>query len=145
MKDKDILRQKMLALRMQFIGDAKKQADAIIAAKVLAQKEVQEAKVICIYESFPEEVDTKKIIAALRKQNKIVLLPDPPPGAVDLFIAPGVAFDQAGNRLGRGGGYYDRLLAGVDVPIIGLAYTCQIVSRLPREKYDIPVSTLIHE
>lgn len=145
MTPKNTLRKKLLEIRRQFSGSAKKLADASIANKVSALIEVEKAKKICIYESFPSEVDTKEIIQYLKKQDKIVVPPDPPPGDVDLFIVPGVAFDRQGNRLGRGGGYYDRLLANVSVPIIGLAYKCQIVSRLPRQLYDIPVSTVIHE
>lgn len=142
---KNTLRNKLLRIRRQFSGSAKKLADASIAHKVFALLEVEKAKKICIYESLPSEVDTKEIIQYLKKQDKIVVPPDPPPGDVDLFIVPGVAFDRQGHRLGRGGGHYDRLLANVSVPVIGLAYTCQIVSRLPQEKYDIPMSIVIHE
>jgi len=141
--EKNSIRKKMLAVRAQVQN--KSRADEIITSKVLALSEVRNAKILCIYESLPSEVYTKELINVLKKQNKIVLAPDPPPKDIDVFIVPGVAFDEEGNRLGRGGGYYDRLLANVSVPIVGLAYTCQIVSRLPRETYDIPVSILIHE
>lgn len=64
---------------------------------------------------------------------------------VDLFIVPGVAFDRKGYRLGRGRGYYDRLLSHVQVPKIGLAYSFQIVPRLPHKEYDIPMDIVITE
>lgn len=67
------------------------------------------------------------------------------PTSVDLFIVPGIAFDRKGYRLGWGKGYYDRLLAGVKATKIGLAYSFQIVSRLNREKYDIPMDIVITE
>lgn len=66
------------------------------------------------------------------------------PGEVDLVVVPGVAFDRAGNRLGYGGGYYDRLLplvrsANPAVCLIGLAYSFQLVLALPADPHDIPV------
>lgn len=64
---------------------------------------------------------------------------------VDLFIVPGVAFDPQGNRLGWGAGYYDALLKELPAYTIGLAYSCQIVPRLHRKKYDIPMNTVITE
>lgn len=64
---------------------------------------------------------------------------------IDVFLVPGVGFDRAGNRLGWGKGYYDKLLEKTSAPKIGLAYACQIVSRLPVEKYDIPMDTVITE
>ncbi|MFZ5816252.1 MAG: 5-formyltetrahydrofolate cyclo-ligase [Bacillota bacterium] len=60
------------------------------------------------------------------------------PGEVDLAVVPGVAFDRTGNRLGYGGGYYDRTL-----PLMGrgrfvaLAYAFQLVEALPAEPHDV--------
>ena len=64
-----------------------------------------------------------------------------------VVIVPGVLFDVRGNRLGRGGGWYDRVLhaltgAGVS---IGLAYEFQIVSQVPAESWDQRVHFLITE
>lgn len=67
------------------------------------------------------------------------------PVSIDIFIVPGVAFDENGNRLGRGKGYYDRLLAGIDAPKIGLAYSFQIVAKLPRSSYDVPMTIVVSE
>ena len=64
---------------------------------------------------------------------------------VDLFIVPGVAYDKTGKRLGRGGGYYDRLLEGVTVPIIGLSFEMQMVDDLPVESTDINMDQIITE
>lgn len=65
--------------------------------------------------------------------------------SVSLFIVPGIAFDRYGYRLGWGKGYYDRLLVQTDVTKIGLAYAIQLVPRLPREEYDIPMDVVITE
>lgn len=66
---------------------------------------------------------------------------------VDAFIVPGIAFDPSGTRLGWGAGYYDRLLVGrrPGVPIIALAYECQIVRAIPREDHDVAASVIVTE
>ncbi|HLN63755.1 MAG TPA: 5-formyltetrahydrofolate cyclo-ligase [Symbiobacteriaceae bacterium] len=65
-----------------------------------------------------------------------------PLAAVDLAVVPGVAFDPAGNRLGYGGGYYDRLLpdlrqANPQAVLIGLGYRFQLLPALPLDPHDI--------
>lgn len=64
---------------------------------------------------------------------------------LDLVVVPGVAFDQSNNRLGRGGGYYDRFLEKLPqkTPSVGLAFDFQIVETLHCDKYDLPVSCVI--
>lgn len=69
------------------------------------------------------------------------------PKEIDLLVPPGVAFDPWGNRLGRGGGFFDRYLTRLPeaTPRIGLAYECQMVESVPREDWDIPVRSVITE
>ncbi len=136
--DKHDLRKKMMAARKNFFG--KKQASSIIAAKVMKLAEWKQAKKICLYESLSTEVDTKELFIAAKKQKKIVTWK-----AADLYIVPGVAFDRQRNRLGRGRGYYDKLLAGVTAPKIGLAFSVQMVDKVPRASYDIPMTRVITE
>lgn len=65
---------------------------------------------------------------------------------IDMVIVPGVVFDEKNNRLGRGGGYYDRFLGSLPerVPTIGLAFDFQIVGSLPScEDHDVPVSCVV--
>jgi len=64
---------------------------------------------------------------------------------VDAVIIPGAAFDQTGNRLGYGGGFYDRLLAGLQksVPVIAPAYEEQVINSVPTEPHDRKVNIII--
>lgn len=64
---------------------------------------------------------------------------------IDLVVAPGIAFDKKGNRLGRGKGYYDKFLSEIPqgIPLIGLAFDFQLVDRLPRLAHDLPVDKVI--
>jgi 5-formyltetrahydrofolate cyclo-ligase len=58
--------------------------------------------------------------------------------SLDAVVAPGLAFDLDGGRLGRGGGYYDRFLAGMPdrVEIIGVCFLQQVLERVPLEPHD---------
>ncbi len=68
-----------------------------------------------------------------------------PPGRIDLIVVPALAFDERGNRLGRGGGFYDRFLAQPDCPptTCGLAFELQVVGELPVGHHDRPVEILV--
>lgn len=66
--------------------------------------------------------------------------------SIDLAVIPGVAFDAAGNRLGRGKGFYDRLLARLkNYPIykIGICFDFQKVDQVPADAYDIPMDEIL--
>lgn len=67
---------------------------------------------------------------------------------VDVIFTPLVAFDHKGNRLGMGGGYYDRSLAPIkekklSTQIIGLAHDCQQAEQLPTDGWDIPLHGIV--
>lgn len=72
-------------------------------------------------------------------------IPEPPPSAetlphqrLDLILVPGLAFDRAGRRLGRGRGFYDRLLAQADqARRWGIAFDFQVVTAVPHETHDV--------
>lgn len=68
--------------------------------------------------------------------------------ALDLLLLPLVGFDKKGNRLGAGGGYYDRLLKSLEsLPVfaLGVGYSCQEVERLPKEPQDQPIQGVLTE
>ena len=63
----------------------------------------------------------------------------------DMIIVPGLAFDRAGNRLGRGGGFYDAYLRNFHGPKVGICKELQLVDELPIEEHDIKVNFVITE
>ena len=69
------------------------------------------------------------------------------PGALDVVIVPGLAFDAEGRRVGSGGGYYDsafsRGLRRARPTLIGFAYDFQIVDRCPADELDVPVEMVV--
>lgn len=78
----------------------------------------------------------------------------PPPSAprvpsaeVGVTLVPGLAFDLYGNRLGRGMGYYDELLARLRAGIVrvGIVPALLVADRLPKEEHDVPVQWLASE
>lgn len=83
-----------------------------------------------------------------------ILEPDPArcepvlPGTIDLVVVPGVAFDRSGGRLGYGGGYYDRFLAGEAVGAlrVALAFEVQLSAEpLPLDAHDLRMDLLVTE
>ena len=66
-----------------------------------------------------------------------------PPDDFDLVLVPGIAFDLHGNRLGRGKGFYDRLLQKVRGLKVGIAFDEQIVEKIPVEPHDAKVDFIL--
>lgn len=64
---------------------------------------------------------------------------------VDLALIPGLAFDHQGGRLGRGSGYFDRLLQDPQCHAlkVGIAWDCQIVPSIPREEHDVIMNFIV--
>lgn len=130
---------------------------------------------ILIYHSLPDELQTLDFIRKWHTRKRfflprvagvnLELLPYSPDGlqsgaygieeptggapadpqTMELIIVPGVAYDRRGNRLGRGKGFYDRLLAETRATTIGVAYDFQLLDELPTEPHDTPVHIVITE
>jgi 5-formyltetrahydrofolate cyclo-ligase len=80
-------------------------------------------------------------------------IPAPPPAAPtltpDLILAPVLAFDAAGGRLGQGGGHYDRTIAALRAAgplfVVGLAFAGQEIAAVPREPHDQRLDAILTE
>jgi len=66
------------------------------------------------------------------------------PETIALAIVPGIAFDRNHHRLGRGGGYYDRLLPQLHTYNIGVCFDFQLFHTIPIEKYDVPMDEVVN-
>ena len=136
------------------------------AAFLLADK-------VLMYHSLPDELDTRVFLNRWNSRKKFYLprvngveleiLPydksrlelgafhiEEPTGCditpeeeIELVIVPAVAYDKACNRLGRGKGFYDRLLQRSKAVKIGVAFDFQFVESIPVEDHDVPVDIVI--
>ena len=149
-----------------------------IMRKVEAMPEFQKARVVLLYWSMADEVQTHAFVEKWYKE-KTLLLPcvdgenlvlrqytghecmvageqfgiGEPTGAewtrldaVELIVVPGVAFDRKNNRMGRGRGFYDRLLKSTpNAKKVGVAYGFQMLEDIPVEEFDVPMNLVIHD
>ena len=67
------------------------------------------------------------------------------PSEIEFAVIPGVAFDSECNRMGRGKGFYDKLLPFLKCPKIGIGYDFQIVGKIPCEEFDVPLDYVVTE
>ncbi len=69
------------------------------------------------------------------------------PSVLDLVIAPGLAFDYRGGRIGYGGGYYDRYMKTVSkgTPLLALSFDFQVFESLPQAEWDVSAHKVITE
>jgi 5-formyltetrahydrofolate cyclo-ligase len=106
--------------------------------------------------AFPRFDPARGCYVAAHLATRLELVPgafgvlEPGPGCpaiplnqLDLILVPGVAFDLAGRRLGRGKGFYDRLLAEVRGHKCGVAFDMQLVAELPEEPHDVRVDSIL--
>ncbi|UUZ45296.2 5-formyltetrahydrofolate cyclo-ligase [Janibacter limosus] len=156
-------RRRRLAAARDLTADARAIAEHLDSLPAGARPRSCPATVLS-YESLPHEPPTAAINAALRARGDRVLVPitlpdmqldwcdlDDPgrtpfgidaPARADLVLAPGLAVDTAGTRLGQGGGCYDRVLPMLrtGTPVVVLLHPGEHTDeQLPSDEHDIPV------
>lgn len=159
--DKIFLRSQLRRRRRELAKSTP--AAAARAAAQLPLDRLPPFVVVAGYHSMGAELDPRPVLQRLAERGARVVFPvvegaDAPlrfetsDGAAltpDLIIAPLLAFDRAGGRLGQGGGHYDRtiegLRAGGPVFVIGLAYAGQEVDALPVEPHDQRLDAILTE
>ena len=67
------------------------------------------------------------------------------PSSIEFIVVPGIAFDREGNRIGYGGGYYDAFLHHSTAAKVAIAYSVQLMDRVPAKPSDIPVDCIVTE
>lgn len=95
--------------------------------------------------SEPANAGDKRIVMipqSLRHEHELDL-----PFRPDYLLVPGLAFSRDGHRLGRGGGFYDRLLAGRarDASKIGVCFALQLANDIPRADHDVILDAVISD
>jgi 5-formyltetrahydrofolate cyclo-ligase len=149
------IRTRLIQQRKTLGETACAEKSCAIEKRVLASSAFISANTIQFYVSIGFEVKTDRLIKQALRLGKRVVVPVsskeqsaevvPPTEEVDLWILPAVACDTMGHRLGRGGGYYDRLLVGCVGKILCIAFEFQIVESLPVEETDRNVDMIITE
>lgn len=156
-------------------ADAAAMAEHVMDIEVIQSACAEHAVVAC-YVSRPGEPDTALLRQALQAAGARVVvpvvsgteltwalddpmaewtvnefgIPEPESAPIDaepaVFVIPALAIDASGNRLGQGGGYYDRALAHVDGPlVIALVFEDEVVDTLPTEEHDRTVDIAVTE
>lgn len=173
--DKADIRKAIKAVKTRLTESEKAQSAMQCLNLVETLNEFKQSSNILLYASLPDELQTSEFIERWRYDKHLFLprvngelldiLPyqhdalsegafgiSEPQGCnvvdiqtIDLVIVPAVAFDRLGNRLGRGRGYYDRLLGGARTTKLGIAYDLQIVEQLPTEAYDVKMDIIVTE
>lgn len=171
--DKKELRSHIKTLKKQHSKENLIEQSKVILNKLENNEFFKKAKIVMLYSSLPDEVNTQDFLSKWRNEKRIILptvvgddiIPvelsgdtsfavgdfnilepqnEPYNGSYDLIVVPGVAFDRNGNRIGRGKGYYDRFLCKhLDVKRIGICFDFQLVDKVPTEDNDIKMDEII--
>jgi 5-formyltetrahydrofolate cyclo-ligase len=152
--DKEELRTQIKALRSLLTPDIKRVKNDAVALRAKKELPWQDIRRMHVFQSVDErgEVDTSWVVPYVRSTWPLVqvTLGDStrqapmPTEKFDLILVPLLAFDDNLNRVGYGGGWYDRFLATQpQAAAVGLAYESQHVERIVAEPHDIPLSRVI--
>ena len=123
-------------------------ADVIAAAwaggKLVAAPRVGPDGVMTLHELKEDDVPERHRFG---QPEPPAAAPEVPPEDLDVVLVPGLAFDERGQRLGYGRGYYDRLLPRLrpDAAAVGVAPEALVVPALPAEEHDARVTHLVTE
>ncbi len=171
--NKDDIRRKVKARKTLLNEEEKMSAAERVFALLEQTAEFMLADRILMYHSLPDELSTREFIRKwcgrkhfyLPRVNGVNLeiLPydesrlalgsfhiEEPTGNdcsdvddMEMIVVPAVAYDRRGNRVGRGKGYYDRLLATSRARKVGVAYDFQLVDEIDAEPHDVRVDVVI--
>ena len=167
LQEKKRMRELLVQKRRLLTPEQVSQQSAIIVSHVESLQAFQSAKAVLIYYPTHNEVDLLPLIKKYKHAKTFLFpvvhrrsmnacpyegnskmhrgkfnIPEPTTlpymGHIDMVLVPGVAFDKIGNRLGRGGGYYDRFIAclGRNTALVGVGYDFQVIDKVPTNRRD---------
>lgn len=143
--DKARLREMMRPLRRS-LPDRAQRSEAVWR-HVVELPALFAAENVLAFTSLPGEPDTTTLMVWCASTGRLVAVPESEvePAWPDVVIVPGLAFTASGDRLGQGGGWYDRFLAAVrpECVSIGVCFGEQIVDAVPLEPHDIVVDHVV--
>lgn len=149
---KQELRAQIKSKIAQLKESEKETASLFACLQIIGTAEWQQAQTVLLYTALPDEIDLSLLIQDAEGSDKEVILPMPTADApaipdetlrkVDLAIIPGRAFSPDGDRMGRGKGYYDRLLAQLHCPKWGVAFKCQMLAQIPTDPWDVKLDKI---
>ena len=167
LREKNQMRELLTQKRRLLTKEQILEQSALIISQLEQLPCFQSAKTVLLYYPMHNEVNLLPLIKKYKKEKTFLFpvvqrklmtacpyegnakmhrgkynIPEPttPPyrGEIDLILVPGVAFDLQGNRLGRGGGYYDRFIKSQPhtTTLVGVAYDFQLVDKVPANRHD---------
>lgn len=169
------IRQRIKSMKTMLDDIEKAAAAEAVFERLENSAAFQLAERVLMYHSLPDELDTRKFLNKWKDRKKfflprvngadLELLPydesrleigsfhiEEPTGndiypvdEIEVIVVPGVAFDRRGRRLGRGKGFYDRLLQTAKAMKIGVGYEFQLVDEVPAEEHDVAMDMVITE
>ncbi len=142
-------------LRMMTDED-RAERSSLIFRRILASEAWQKAGRVLLFSPMRTEPDISPLQSAAAEARKsVAVIPATArdeselalPFAPDFILVPGLAFSRGGHRLGRGGGFYDRLLAGraKDALKLGTCFSLQLVDPIPAEAHDVILDAIISD
>lgn len=171
--EKSDIRRKIKNLRMMLSEMEKASAAEEVFSQLEKTAAFMMADTVLMYHSLPDELSTHRFLKKWHDRKRFFLprvngvnleiLPyeetrlelgsfqiEEPTGNdtadvddIELMVIPAVAFDRKGNRLGRGKGFYDRLLANSKATKIGVGYEFQLLDSIPVEPHDVTMDMVI--
>ena len=124
---------------LPIIADALALEKTVAVPKVDRQRKAMDAHLLCDLERDL----VPGVFGIPEPRGSAIIAPE----AIDFVLVPARGFDRHGNRLGRGGGYYDRYMAspGFRAVRCGIAFSAQVLDELPHTPSDLPVHLLVTE
>jgi len=155
-QQKATLRAEMMKQIRQMTGEDRESFSDEICERVLEMTEWAEAQTAVLFIPLPSEpvITPLKLDCDARKISCVNIPQNPKsepdlhlPDTIDLILVPGLAFSRDRHRLGRGGGFFDKLLGGRAAQAfkLGICFSFQVVDAMPTESHDVVMNAIVTE